>query len=74
MKHKLHIRPTPEYLRRLAHRDARDIVRFGWRPEPEHVARLRACTGDAVAYKVMLHAWHAAGFPLTAIKRIAGRI
>jgi hypothetical protein len=65
---------TPEYLRSLAARDARDVVRFGWRPRPEHVARLKACTGDAAAFRALAKAWRAAGFPLMAIRRLAGRI
>ena len=74
MKGKLHTHETPEHLRSLARRDAPHIERYGWRPSPQDVAQLRKSRRDAVAYLTLARAWRAAGFPLTAIRRIAGRI
>jgi hypothetical protein len=70
----LHVQVTPEYLRNLARRDAPRIKLYGWRPGREDVSRLRASTRDALAYLTLARAWRAAGFPLTAVRRIAGRI
>jgi hypothetical protein len=74
MKRKLQIRVTPEYLRSLARRDAQQIARCGWRPSREDIRQLKNSRRDARAYLTLARAWRAAGFPLTAIKRIAGRI
>jgi hypothetical protein len=74
MRRKLHVQVTPEYLRGLARRDAPHIKRYGWRPGREDVSRLRASTRDPLAYLTRARAWRSAGFPLTAIKRLAGRI
>jgi hypothetical protein len=71
---KLHTRETPEYLRSVARRDAPRIKLHGWRPSKADLVLLRRSTRDAIAYGVMLRAWRSAGFPLTAIKRLAGRI
>jgi hypothetical protein len=73
-KRKLQIRMTPEYLRSEALREARDIVQYGWRPSNANIVRLKRSTADARAYRTTLRAWRGAGFPLTAIRRIAGRI
>jgi hypothetical protein len=74
MKRKLHVRETPEYLRSLARRDAPRIKLHGWRPSRQDIRQLKASRRDALAYLTLARAWRAAGFPLTAIKRIAGRI
>jgi hypothetical protein len=70
----LQARVTPEYLRSLARRDAQRIARCGWRPSGEDIQRLKNSRRDALAFLTLARAWRAAGFPLTAIKRIAGRI
>jgi len=70
----LQVRATPEYLRSLAHREAQYIGRFGWRPSRQDINQLKASKRDALAYLTLARAWRAAGFSLTAIKRIAGRI
>jgi len=69
----LQVRLTPEYLRSLAHRDAQYIGRYGWRPSRKDIKQLKDSRRDALAYLTLARAWRAAGFPLTAIKRIAGR-
>ena len=74
MKRKLHIRPTPEFLRSLARREAQYIGRCGWHPSQKDIKQLRESRRDALAYLTLARAWRAAGFPLAAIKRIAGRI
>jgi len=61
-------------MRSRARRDASGVGAFGWRPTAHELANLRASTRDAIAYRTMLRAWRAAGFSLTTIKRIAGRI
>jgi hypothetical protein len=73
MKRKLHVRETPEYLRSLARRDAPRIKRHGWRPSRQDIRQLKNSRRDALAYLTLARAWRAAGFPLTAIRRIAGR-
>jgi hypothetical protein len=73
-KQKLQVRVTPEYLRSLALREAQYIGRVGWRPSRKAISDLKASTRDPIAYLAMLRGWRRAGFPLTAIKRIAGRI
>jgi hypothetical protein len=70
---KTSVRVTPELLRSSAHRAAGQITRNGWRPSSNDLAELRASTGDGRAYRALMRAWRAAGFPLTAIKRLAGR-
>ncbi|HMF29459.1 MAG TPA: hypothetical protein VKE42_11840 [Candidatus Cybelea sp.] len=74
MKRKVHVRETPEYLRSLARRDAPRIKLYGWRPSRKDIKQLKDSRRDAVAYLTLARAWRAAGFPLTAIKRIARRI
>ena len=74
MKQKLHVRVTPEFLRSLARREAQYIGRCGWRPSRKDIKQLKDSRRDALAYLTLARAWRAAGFPLTAIKRIAGRI
>ena len=74
MKRKLHIRLTPEFLRSRACRDAPRIKRHGWRPTPEDIKQLKDSRRDAIAYLTLARAWRTAGFPLAAIKRMAGRI
>ena len=71
---RLQVRVTPEYLRSLAHREAQYIGRFGWRPSRKDIHQLRGSKRDALAYLTLARAWRSAGFPLTAIKRLAGRI
>jgi len=73
-RQQLKIPMTPEYLRSLAAREAQYIERHGWRPSPKDIQQLRNSRRDALAYLTLARAWRAAGFPLTAIKRIAGRI
>jgi hypothetical protein len=73
-RRQLQARVTPEYLRSLARRDAQHIGRCGWRPSGEDIQQLKNSRRDALAYRILARAWRAAGFPLTAIKRIAGRI
>jgi hypothetical protein len=74
MKRKLQVRMTPEYLRSLARREAQYIGRRGWRLSRKDIKQLKDSRHDALAYLTLARAWRAAGFPLTAIKRIAGRI
>jgi hypothetical protein len=74
MKRKLHVRVTPEYLRSLARRDAPRIKLCGWRPSRKDIKQLKDSRRDALAYLTLARAWRAAGFSLTAIKRLAGRI
>jgi hypothetical protein len=74
MRKKLQTRQTPEFLRSAARRDAPRIKLCGWRPSRRDVRQLKDSRRDALAYLVLARAWRAAGFPLTAIKRIAGRI
>jgi hypothetical protein len=71
---RLDVRATPEYLRSLARREAQYIGRYGWRPSKKDIQQLRGSRRDARAYLTLARAWRAAGFPLTAIKRIAGRV
>jgi len=73
-RRQLPIRVTPEFARSRARRDASGIGRCGWRPSNADLANLRASTRDARAYLTLARAWRSAGFSLTAIKRIAGRI
>ena len=73
MKRKLHVRETPEHLRGLARRGAARIKLHGWRPSRRDLAELRRSTRDALAYKIYLRAWRAAGFPLRATRKLAGR-
>lgn len=73
MKRKLHTRLTPELLRSLARRAAPRIKLHGWRPSRQDIRQLKNSRRDALAYLSLARAWRAAGFPLTAIKRIAGR-
>lgn len=73
-RRKLHVRVTPEYLRSAARRDAPYIRQYGWRPSRKDIKALKDSRRDALAYLTLARAWHRAGFPLTAIKRIAGRI
>ena len=70
----LQVRVTPEFLRSLARREAQYIGRFGWRPSRKDIKQLKDSRRDARAYLELARAWKRAGFPLTAIKRIAGRI
>jgi hypothetical protein len=74
MKRKLHTRESPEYLRSAARRDAPRIKLCGWRPSKQDIKQLKSSRRDALAYLTLARAWRAASFPLTAIKRIAGRI
>ena len=61
-------------MRSAALREAQYIGRFGWRPTKRDIQQLRNSRRDARAYLTLARAWRAAGFPLTAIKRIAGRV
>jgi hypothetical protein len=70
----LQVRVTPEYLRSLARRDAQHIGRHGWRPSRRDIKQLRDSRRDALAYLTLARAWRPAGFPLTAIRRLAGRV
>jgi hypothetical protein len=70
MKRKLHVRETPEYLRSLARRGAPRIKLHGWRPSRQDIRQLKDSRRDALAYLTLARAWRAAGFPLTAIRRI----
>jgi hypothetical protein len=54
-----------------AKRDAADIVRIGWRPQPYDLVQLRGSTEYPEAYSILECAWHKAGFPIAAIKKIA---
>jgi|AmaraimetFIIA100_FD_contig_41_4231513_length_1074_multi_6_in_0_out_0_2 hypothetical protein len=72
-KQKFHIPPTPEFLRDVANRAARRISSFGWRPSRQDIAELKACTGDATAYKIALRGWRAGGFRMRAVRKLAGR-
>jgi hypothetical protein len=74
MNRKLQVRVTPEYLRSLARREAQYIGRCGWRPSRKDIKQLKESRHDAFAYLTLARAWRAAGFPLTAVKWIAGRI
>ena len=69
----LQVRVTPEYLRSLASREAQYIGKFGWRPSRKDIKQLKDSRRDARAYLTLARAWKRAGFPLAAIKRIAGR-
>jgi len=71
---KLHVKETPDFLRSRARREAQYIGRHGWRPSQKDIQQLRNSRRDALAYLTLARAWKQAGFPLTAIKRIAGRI
>jgi len=73
MKRKLHIRPTPEFLRSLARREARYIGTYGWRPSRKDISQLKASTRDPIAYRTTARAWRAAGFKVQAIRKFAGR-
>jgi hypothetical protein len=74
MRRRLQVRITPEFLRSLARREAQYIGRYGWRPSRKDIRQLKDSRRDARAYLTLVRAWHTAGFPLTAIKRIAGRV
>jgi hypothetical protein len=73
MKRKLHISLTPEFLRDVASRGARRIGQYGWRPTQKDLAELRASTRDAIAYRIAVRSWRAAGFRVRAIQKLAGR-
>jgi len=73
-RRKLQIRVTPEFLRSLASRDAPRIKLYGWHPSRQDIKQLRDSRRDARAYLTLARAWRDAGFPLTAIRRLAGRI
>jgi hypothetical protein len=73
-RRRLQIRVTPELLRDHAHREAQSIGKYGWRPTTHSLKQLRASTQDRGAYKILLCAWRRAGFPIIAIRRLAGRI
>ena len=70
----LQVRVTPEYLRSAARRAAPRIKRCGWRPSKQDIKQLKDSGRDTLAYLTLARAWRDAGFPLTAIKRLAGRI
>jgi surfactin synthase thioesterase subunit len=70
---KLHVPPTPEFLRGIANREARRIGQYGWRPTQEDLAQLRSSTGDTIAYRVTMRAWRKAGFRVRALRKLAGR-
>jgi hypothetical protein len=53
-----------------AKRYAADAVRFGWRPHADDVLQLRISTECPEAYRILERAWHKAGFPIAAIKKI----
>jgi hypothetical protein len=56
-----------------ARRAAAEIVRHGWRPDGREVQLLRHSTKHAPAYLILCRAWRRAGFPLTAVRKLAGR-
>ena len=56
-----------------ARRAAAQIVRHGWRPDGREVQRLRHSTRHAPSYLILGRAWQRAGFPLTAVRKLAGR-
>jgi hypothetical protein len=62
-----------EFLRSSARREACRIVRHGWRPSKQDLAQLKTSKGDAIAYRTLLRAWRAAGFPVKTIRKLAGR-
>ena len=64
---------TPELLQTQAVRAAPRIGAFGWRPNSNDLAELRASTQDAVAYRICARAWRRAGFRIGAIRKLAGR-
>jgi hypothetical protein len=74
MRRRLQVRITPEFLRSAARRDAPYIRQCGWRPSRKDIKALKDSRRDALAYLTLARAWRAAGFPLAAIKRLAGRI
>ena len=61
-------------LRTHAQRQAAQIGSYGWRPRERDLEDLRKSLKDARAYRTLLRSWRRAGFPTSAIRKLAGRM
>jgi hypothetical protein len=57
-----------------AKRYAAEILRVGWRPDGYDILHLRHSAKYPEAYPILECAWHKAGFPIAAIKKMAARL